>query len=213
MHRSIALGAVAAFALVAACSKPAADNAAATAGAAADNTATAAGAVVDKAQDATAAAVGVASASMPTDAGGFVNAAAMSDMYEIAAAKIAVEKANSAKVKAFAKTMIHDHTATTDAVKAILAKGSVSASPPADLDQRRKGLLDNLNSAPAGGFDKVYLDQQVAAHDEAETLMKNYGEHGDNADLKAFAAKTAPKVQSHLDMAKSLDEAIDKAPG
>lgn len=218
MNRNLILAsaAIAALSLTAACSKPtnsgtdpnSASNQTANSGAAAPVAST-----VDKAQDATAAAVGTVSAAMPTDAQGFVTAMATSDMYEIQAAKIAESRSTSPKVKAFAAKMIHDHSATTAELKAILAKGSATnVTPPTDLDQRRQGLIDNLKSADAGGFDKTYLDQQVAAHTEAESTLNNYAGKGDNDALKAFATKTSPKVQAHLDMVKGLDDAAAAMP-
>lgn len=218
MNRNLILSgaAVAALTLTAACSKPtnsgtdpnSASNQTANSGAMAPVAAT-----VDKAQDATAAAVGTAAAAMPTDPQGFVTAMATSDMYEIQAAKIAEGRSTSAKVKAFAAKMIHDHSATTVELKGILAKGSATnVTAPTDLDQRRQGLIDNLKSATADGFDKTYLDQQVAAHTEAESTLNNYGGKGDNDALKAFAVETAPKVQKHLDMVKALDDAAAGTP-
>jgi putative membrane protein len=61
-----------------------------------------------------------------------------------------------------------------------------------------------LNAAKPDEFDKTYLDQQEAAHNEALTLMQGYADHGDDAGLKAAAAKAVPKVQAHLDKVKSL---------
>jgi putative membrane protein len=208
----IASTAVLAALSLAACGKKvdtAASDAANTTGNVAESTTTAAGQAVDKAQDAASGPVGQASAatagSFTTD--GFVTAAAMSDMYEVEAAKIAQQRSKSADVKKFAAMMVKDHTATTTELKGILTKAAITATPPAEFDERHKGLIDNLKSATPENFDKTYLDQQVAAHGEAETLMSGYADHGDQADLKAFAAKVAPKVQMHLDMAKSLDDA------
>ena len=128
---------------------------------------------------------------------------------------MALLRSTSPKVKAFAKQMIHDHAASTVMLKSLAAKGGLTL--PADTDARRTGMLDNLKSAAAGGFDKTYLDQQVAAHDEAATLMNGYSEHGGDPALKAFAAKIAPTVQGHLTMVKALDEAaqatLGKTPG
>ena len=45
----------------------------------------------------------------------------------------------------------------------------------------------------------------MEAHQEAETLTRGYSQNGSNAALKQFAAKTAPIVQQHLDMAKTLN--------
>jgi putative membrane protein len=161
-------------------------------------------AAVNAAQDATSAAVGATSAAtagqVSTDA--FVTNAAISDMYEIEAGKIAQAKGQAAGVKDFGKMMVTDHTAMSNAMKPLIAAAGKTA--PAGLDERRKGLIDNLNAAAAADFDKVYLDQQEAAHNEALTLMSGYGDNGDNADLKAGALKAVPKIQAHLDHVKQL---------
>lgn len=194
--------AVLALLALSACNKP---NAAADSA----NKAAASGApAVAGAEDATAGAVGaVAATAGALTTSGFVTGAATSDMYEVAAGKIAKQKSVSPAVKAFAAKMIHDHTATTLAVKKILA-GGVAATPPADMDKRRKGLINNLTLAAPGDFDKTYMDQQIAAHDEALTLFHGFADHGDNDALKAFAATTAPKIQAHRDMAKQIRDAM-----
>ncbi len=164
---------------------------------------------INAAQDATGAAVGAAAGPMAAaTTEGFVSGAAMSDLYEVEAGKIAGAKATAAGVKAFGKMMVEMHTATTAELKPLAAAAGIT--PPAELDERRKGFLDNLRAASAADFDKVYLDQQVAAHDEALSLMKGYAGGGDNAAIKAFAAKTTGAVESHLTQAKSLRDAASK---
>lgn len=159
---------------------------------------------VNAAQDATGAAVGAVSAStvgqMSTDA--FVTNAAIGDMYEIEAGKIAQQKGRSADVKAFGKMMVTDHTALSNEMKPLVI--AAGKSLPTGLDERRKGMIDNLNAAAPADFDQVYLSQQEAAHSETLTLMKGYADNGDDAGLKAAAAKAAPKVQAHLDQVKKL---------
>lgn len=158
---------------------------------------------VNAAQDAAGAAVGMAAGPMAaTSTDGFVTAAAISDMYEVAAGKLASTKGTSAGVKAFGKMMVDGHTATTKELMPLAAGAGLT--PPAEMDERRKGFVDNLKAASAADFDKVYLDQQVAAHDEALSLLKGYADGGDNAGIKAFAAKTAPAVEKHLAEAKAL---------
>jgi putative membrane protein len=164
--------------------------------------------VVAAAEDATAAGVGQVSAATTMTAGGFVTAAATSDMYEIQAAKIAEQKATSPAVKKFAAKMVHDHTASTAKLKSILAAGTVTATPPTDLDERRKGMINNLDAAAPADFDKTYVDQQVAAHGEAETLLKGYVDKGDNAALKTFATGILPTVEAHLAMVKSMKDSM-----
>lgn len=139
---------------------------------------------------------------MTTDA--FVMKAAMSDMFEIASSKIAATKASDAKLKKFASDMVAAHTATTAGLKAAIAKGNVAATPPAALDAEHQGMIDKLNAASGADFDALYRSQQMDAHTQALAVHQGYAASGDNAALKAFAADTAPKVKSHLDMLNAM---------
>lgn len=160
---------------------------------------------VNAAQDATSAAVGAVSASTTAatnSTDGFVTGLVTSGMYEIKAAEIAEQKAKDPAVKAFAKMMVTDHKALSkEADPAVKASGK---PVPVELDERRKGLLDNLNAAGPGEFDAAYLSQQEAAHEEALTLLKGYADGGDDAGLKAVATGAIPKVQAHLNKVKEL---------
>ncbi|MET0273666.1 MAG: DUF4142 domain-containing protein, partial [Phenylobacterium sp.] len=140
---------------------------------------------VNAAQDATSAAVGATSAATlgSHDTGAFVSNAAQSDMYEIKAGQLASTRGQSAGVKDFGKMMVTQHSAMTNEMKPLIT--AAGQTPPAGLDERRQGLLDNLTSASNADFDKVYLDQQEAAHSEALTLMQGYADNGDDAGLKA----------------------------
>ena len=200
MKRALFLSVVAAAGLsLAACQKTDSQPTAADPGTGND--------AVNTAQDATSAAVGATSAAtvgqMSTDA--FVTNAAISDMYEIEAGQIAQKKGQSADVKAFGKMMVSDHTAMSTEMKPLITAAGKTA--PAGLDERRKGLIDNLNAASAAEFDNVYLSQQEAAHSEALTLMQGYADNGDDAGLKGAAAKAVPKIQAHLDRVKQLQAA------
>ena len=162
---------------------------------------------VNAAQDATSAAVGATSAAtvgqVSTDA--FVTNAAISDMYEIQAGQIAQKKGQSAGVKDFGKMMVTEHTAMSNEMKPLVT--AAGKTLPTGVDERRKGLIDNLNAASAADFDKTYLGQQEAAHSEALTLMQGYADNGDDAGLKGAAAKAVPKVQAHLDKVRELQAA------
>lgn len=165
---------------------------------------------VNAAQDTTSAAVGAVSAnlgSLSTDQ--FVTNAGISDLYEIQAGQVAQRKGQSQDVKAFGKMMVTDHTAMSNEMKPLMT--SAGKTPPVGLDERRKGMVDNLNAAPAGEFDKTYLNQQETAHREALDLMKGYADRGDNAQLKAAAAKAVPKIQAHLDRVRELQSAPPSA--
>lgn len=160
-------------------------------------------AAVNAAQDATSTAVGAASAvAGPVSTDAFVNNAVISDLYEIQAGQIAQAKGQSSQVKSFGKQMVTDHTALSNTIKPLIAAAGKTA--PTGLDERRKGLIDNLNAAAPADFDKVYISQQEAAHNEALTLMQGYADHGDDAGLKGGAAKALPKIKAHLEHVQAL---------
>ena len=136
----------------------------------------------------------------------FVRTAAMSDMYEVEAGKIAGQKGQSDAVKQFAQHMVEAHTQTTEELKGIVQAEKISVELPTKLDDKHQRMIDDLNAAHAGDFDKTYAKQQVNAHEKAEKLFSKYADKGDNAAVKAFAAKTLPVIKQHLEEAKKLPQ-------
>ena len=134
----------------------------------------------------------------------FIQKAAMSDMYEVQAGKIAADKAQSDAVKQFGQQMVDAHTKTTDELMGIVKSKNIKVDVPTKLDSEHQKLIDDLNSASAKDFDKTYASQQVDAHQNAVKLFKKYAEDGDDPDVKQFAAKTLPAIEHHLDEAKKL---------
>ncbi len=173
---------------------------------AASDTSNVAVATAGKMEDAAGRAVGTGSAAAADTASAYIASAALGDLYEIESSKLALTKAQSPAVKKFAQQMIDDHSATTAKLKAAIAAQRLEITPPAALDDRRNGMLENLKGMTGRDFDRAYLDQQTAAHQEALILHRGFAQGGDNAALKTLAAETAPKVEHHLAMVKQLDE-------
>lgn len=134
----------------------------------------------------------------------FVTNAAIGGMYEVEAGRIAAERSTNPRVKALGQMMVTDHTAAGNALKPIAAAANLAV--PTALDQRHQGLIDNLRGATDQDFDRVYLQQQEAAHNETAALLETYGRMGDNAALKDWAMKTLPVVQGHQRMVDQMDE-------
>lgn len=138
----------------------------------------------------------------------FVPKAAASDMFEVAAAKLAEKRSTNVSVKKFAAMMVTAHTESTAGLKKALAEASSTIVPPAALPSDLQGKLDDLTKADNKDFDAKYASTMVDAHQDALNLMQRYAEDGDVAQVKAFAAATAPVVQKHLEMAKGLKEGM-----
>jgi putative membrane protein len=134
----------------------------------------------------------------------FVTNAALSDMYEVQAGQYAQAHALSPAVRHFAAEMVKAHTETTNQLKGLLPDAGVQVTPPSVLDAQHQQMLDNLKSPGPTQFDRLYVSQQIKAHTDAVALFTAYSQKGANAPLTAWAAKTLPTIQHHLDMARKL---------
>lgn len=135
----------------------------------------------------------------------FILHASASDVFEIESSKLALQKGDDA-TKAFAQQMITDHEKTTAELKALLTSGKVQGNPVTALTDDHKEEVDDLAKLEGAEFNKEYIDDQVEAHEDAVDLFKRYGQEGENADLKAWAAKTLPALEHHYKMAQDLDK-------
>jgi putative membrane protein len=135
----------------------------------------------------------------------FVAKASMSDMFEIESSKLALERSDDA-TKMFAQHMIDGHEKTTAELKGLIDGGKVKATPASAMSDDQKDNIEALKKLQGAAFTTQYHDDQVKAHEDAVDLFKRYAEEGDNADLKAWAAKTVPDLEHHLKMAQDLDK-------
>lgn len=134
----------------------------------------------------------------------FIKEAAMSDMLEIESSKIAREKGNPEEKK-FAEQMITDHTKTSTELKS-LVPADLKSTLPTTLDDSSQKKLDKLRDTRNTAFASEYDPMQVSAHKDAVSLFERYAKGGDNAELKAWAGKTLPTLQHHLQMAQDLNK-------
>jgi putative membrane protein len=134
----------------------------------------------------------------------FVKEAAMSDMLEIEAAKIAEKKGN-ANEKSFAAQMITDHTKTSSELKQMVS-GDAKAALPTALDDASQKKLAKLRDAKSDDFASEYDPMQVSAHKDATSLFERYAKGGDDPKLKDWAGKTLPALQHHLEMAQDMNK-------
>ena len=133
----------------------------------------------------------------------FVDTVSASDLFETEAGKLAEAKGSAQAVKDFGAMMVKDHAVSTTNLKtAVATNPNLMLSPQLTSEQTTK--LDQLKAATGSRFDQLYALQQVAAHTEAESLLKGYAMSGTDAALREFAGKTAPVVQHHLEEARKL---------
>jgi len=129
----------------------------------------------------------------------FVLDAAGGGLYEVQSGQKALLKTTDANVKMIAQHMVDDHTKANAALMALAQrKGIPAASLVPNADQVAKlGKLDGLNGAE---FDREYISQQRAAHEDTIAKFQAEASNGFDRDLRDFASATLPTLRGHLDM-------------
>ena len=84
--------------------------------------------------------------------------------------------ARSRGVRDFGTMMVQDHTKTTRGLQDAIRKSGRPVPPPPPLTGAQQGMLGQLKNA-GRGFDFIYLQQQVQAHQEALGLMQTLRPH------------------------------------
>lgn len=138
----------------------------------------------------------------PGTAQHFVDAVAASDAYEIEAARLAQENGTSEEVTSFAEMMIEDHTNSTENLREAAAQATGVTFNP-QMTPKQQQDLQALRGA-GENFDQTYAQQQVAAHEAALSLLRDYTASGDVEALRSFARDTAGVVDGHLEQAREL---------
>jgi putative membrane protein len=137
----------------------------------------------------------------------FVEDASAKGVAEVEAGKLAQEKGTAADVKSFAEMMIKDHSAANDKLKTLATSKNLEVSDDAQLMDKAKAKAMILELRSAKSFDQAYANNQVKAHEATIKLFEEEAANGKDADLKAFATETLPKLKAHLSQAQALAKA------
>ena len=139
----------------------------------------------------------------------FLGKAADAGSTEIAASKVAQSKSSNGDVKKFAAAMVTEHTKVADELKQLASTKQIEVSDRPG--KKQQALIDKLGRLEGAQFDKDYAASiGVAAHTDAVKLFTDASQKASDPDIKAFAAKTLPALQHHLEMAQALQAALAK---
>lgn len=126
----------------------------------------------------------------------FAVKAAVGGMAEVALGKMAAAKGTDSKVKDFGNMMVMDHRKANAELMSIAKAKNITL--PTGLDAEHQAKSDSLSKLSGKDFDVAYVKAMVEGHQKTLALMQSEASSGKDAELKAFAAKTAPVVQMHL---------------
>ncbi|MGA2114201.1 MAG: DUF4142 domain-containing protein [Bryobacteraceae bacterium] len=131
----------------------------------------------------------------------FLAIAARADMTEAHEGQIAEDRAAAPAVKDFAKTMVQDHTENYERLTVLAAQDGVPI--PKGINSARDPAIRQLVHLKGPSFDRTFATDEIAAHRHAIAVFKHEAEHGQDPGVKAFAEKTIPVLEKHLQLAEA----------
>jgi putative membrane protein len=168
----------------------------------------------------------------------FVREAAKGGMMEVHMGKLGVQKAQNDQVKQFAQRLVDDHTKANSELKQLASSKGITlpnsdhitsttittdadrtqVREQANADKQHKELstmMKKLEGLSGTDFDRTFVKMAVTDHEKDVKEFEKASEKCDDAEIKAFAAKTLPTLREHLTQAKSLQTQVGNvgAPG
>jgi len=136
----------------------------------------------------------------------FAAQAAGSDLFEIASGKLAQQKGESSGVKNFGGQLVEEHTKSSNELKAALANVRppvpLPSAPPAELQAK----LQALQGLSGEQFDRQFVTDQIASHQQTLAAVNAYIASGDNPALRDWARKATGVIQKHLQQLNRMSQ-------
>ncbi len=136
----------------------------------------------------------------------FVKKAAEGGLAEVQLADLAKQKASNPEVKQFADRMATDHGKANDELKSLAQ--TKNSTLPSDLSAKDKALRDRLSKLSGEQFDRAYMQAMVKDHTHDVNEFRHESQAAKDPDVKAFAAKTLPTLEQHLQLAQQDAKAV-----
>jgi len=131
-----------------------------------------------------------------------LNKANQINYQEIQMAKMAESKAgDNLALFSMAETMKADYQANAAQLKALAAQQKVKIEPTQPWD----AVQTKLQNANGGDFNEVFLDAQIAGHEQALAYFKSQQQQfAGDPDVTVYLGQTIPIIRAHLEMAQNL---------
>jgi putative membrane protein len=147
-----------------------------------------------------------AAGSLSAEERSFINEAAIGGLAEVEMGRVATKNAKSPDVKNFGQRMIDDHTKVNQELTQLASSKGIT--PPKELDAKNRATMESLSKLTGAQFDKEYMSHMVEDHQKDVAAFQKQASQAKDPELKAFASKTLPTLEEHLQLAKSIDAKV-----
>ena len=133
----------------------------------------------------------------------FVMDDAHGGMAEVQLQNLDLQRSTRADVERVGQQMIEEQSHASEELMGIATEKGLT--PPATVGPKYEAAMMRLMELSGASFDQAYMNEAgVNSHLESTAVYQRQAALGQDPDLKAFAAKTLPRVQGHLEMAEAM---------
>lgn len=134
----------------------------------------------------------------------FAQQAAASGLFEVESSRLAMDRSNQDGVRAFARQMVQDHTASNQQLMTLARANGSNPSPM--LTGQQEQMITQMQGLSGRDFDRQYLTNQILAHQETIRLYEAARTSSDPGmqPYRQFAAQSLPMLEQHLQHAQAL---------
>lgn len=132
----------------------------------------------------------------------FVMEAAMGGMMEVELGRVAAQRGATDAVKQFGQRMVDDHSKANEELMSLASSKGMTL--PTALDDKHQKDVTKLSGMSGAEFDRAYAKMMLKDHEKDVKAFERQSTRGGDPDIRAFAAKTLPTLQEHLQMARAL---------
>jgi putative membrane protein len=141
----------------------------------------------------------------------FVTKAAQGGLAEVELGQLAASKGSNDAVKQFGQKMVDDHGKANDELKSVAQQKNITL--PTEPDAKAKSEKARLEKLSGAEFDKAYMAHMVKDHKKDVAEFQKESTSGKDSDVKQWAGKTLPTLQSHLQMAQDTAAKVGASSG
>ncbi|HEV2762551.1 MAG TPA: DUF4142 domain-containing protein [Pyrinomonadaceae bacterium] len=138
----------------------------------------------------------------------FVTTAAVDGLLEVELGRLASQRASSDDVRRFGGRMLEDHSKAGDELRQLAASKGVAL--PGALGEKERAQVARLSALSGAAFDREYVKLMLKEHKKAVPLFQKQAASGRDADVRAFASRMVPALQTHLSMIQDISDGMNK---
>lgn len=117
----------------------------------------------------------------------------------------------STEVKEFGRMILREHHALRrDILDLSVQQGLTAETPRVAPDAASSGVREEMDNAPAGEWDRAFVDYAIAEHQAALENTARALAATQRPEIRQFISKSVPILQKHIDKARSLRKSLPK---